>query len=293
MPNYPTSCLPDSRIRMFASSSRRSGLSAGWSGLHWRMRFGRKETINALGQMNAPFDAAGLLSAEKDASVRSVIYETAGRLRDAPEGIEVTLVAGLKDPEPAARYGAAKGLESLFRTHRTLKPAAQTIAALGQGFRDDSDSGLRELVLLTLNAAGDVDAELLKIAAEDPEPQVRRLSVIALKQWKDDPSPIVRYEALKVAPSCDRATALVRDPSDHVALLAIDLLGNNCNPKFIERIVDTEKDWRRQAHGIVALAKVDPESARKRLLKIADHPVWQARVYAAEAAKIISPSVTA
>ena len=43
-----------------------------------------------------------------------------------------------------------------------------------------------------------------------------------------------------------------------------------CNPKLIERIVDTEKDWRKQAHGIVALAKVDPESARKRLLKIAD-----------------------
>src|SRR5262245_531632 len=48
----------------------------------------RRETINALGQMNAPFEAAGLLSAEKDASVRSVIYETAGRVRDVPEGIE-------------------------------------------------------------------------------------------------------------------------------------------------------------------------------------------------------------
>jgi cyclophilin family peptidyl-prolyl cis-trans isomerase len=185
-----------------------------------------------------------------------------------------------------ARFGAAKGLESLFRTHRTLKPGAETIAVLRQAFRDNTDSGLRELVLLTLNAAGDADAELLKIAAEDPEPQVRRLSVIALKQWKDDPSPIVRYEALKVASNCDRATALVRDPSDHVALLAIDLLGNNCNPKVIERIVDTEKDWRKQAHAIVALAKVDPESARRRLAKFADHPVWQARVYAAEAAKI-------
>src|SRR5262249_31837308 len=67
---------------------------------------------------------------------------------------------------------------------------------------------------------------------------------------------------------------------------------NNCNPKVIERIVDTDKDWRKQAHGIVALAKVDPESARKRLQKIADHPVWQARVYAAEAAKILKDNVT-
>ena len=64
--------------------------------------------------MNAPFDAAGLLSAEKDASVRSVIYETAGRLRDVPEGIEGTLGAGLKDPEPAARYGPPRGWSRCF-----------------------------------------------------------------------------------------------------------------------------------------------------------------------------------
>src|SRR5262245_5290973 len=116
----------------------------------------RKETVNALGQMNAPFDAAGLISAEKDASVRSVIDDTAWPWRESPEGIEGILAAGLKEPDPSARYGAAKGMESLFRTHRTLKPAAQTIAALRQAFRDDTDSGLRELVLLTLNAAGDV-----------------------------------------------------------------------------------------------------------------------------------------
>src|SRR5262249_61435731 len=84
----------------------------------------RKETINALGQRNAPSDAAALLAAEKDASVRSVIYETAGRLREVPEGTEGILAAGLKDSEPPARIGAAKGIESLFRTHRTLKPAA-------------------------------------------------------------------------------------------------------------------------------------------------------------------------
>ena len=41
LPNCPTSFLPDSRIRMCASSSRRSGPSAGWSALHWRMRSAR------------------------------------------------------------------------------------------------------------------------------------------------------------------------------------------------------------------------------------------------------------
>ena len=33
----------------------------------------------------------------------------------------------------------------------------------------------------------------------DADPQVRRLAVMATKQWKDDPSYIVRYDALKAA----------------------------------------------------------------------------------------------
>jgi len=246
----------------------------------------RMESINALGQLNVTFDVQATLANEKDAAVRSVIYETAGRLRETPEGTEAILVTGLKDPLVPARFGAAKGLEALYRTHRNLKPAEITVAALRAAFRENTDSGLRELVLLTLNAAGDADPEVLKLAFEDAEPQVRRLGVIGSKQWKDDPSYIVRYETLKVAPNCDRAAVFVRDASDHVALLAIDQLGNGCNARIIERIVDTEKDWRKQAHAIVALAKVDAESAKRRIPRIADHEVWQARTYAAEAAKI-------
>src|SRR5215831_11124867 len=48
----------------------------------------RMETINALGQMNASFDAGSLLNNEKDAAVRSVIFETAGRIRQAPANTE-------------------------------------------------------------------------------------------------------------------------------------------------------------------------------------------------------------
>ncbi len=233
----------------------------------------RMETINALAQMNVSFEIAKALESEKDGGVRSVIYESAGRLRDASPDAETILVNGLKDPLVNARAGAAKGLESLFRTHPDMKPSTATIAALRQAIRDNGDATLRELAMLTLNAAGDEDPETLALVLDDPEPQVRRLGVIASKRWKDDPSYIVRYEALKSAPTCDRAAALVRDPSDHVALLAIDLLGNGCSARLIERIVDSDKDWRKQAHAIVSLAKVDPESARKRLAKIADHEV--------------------
>ncbi len=252
----------------------------------------RAETANALGQMNVSFDVSGALKDENDATVRSVIYETAGRVKEPVPGVEAILVSGLRDSLPPARTGAAKGLEALFRTHRSMKPSLDTVAALRLALRDNADPILRELLLLTLNAAGGADPETLKIAFDDPEPQVRRLAVIASKQWKDDPSYLVRYEALKVAPNCDRAASLARDSSEHVALLAIDLLGNGCNARLIQQIADSEKDWRKQAHAIVALAKVDPESARKRLPKFADNELWQAREYAVEAAKVLKDSRT-
>jgi len=252
----------------------------------------RRETVNALAQMNASFDAGALLQAETDAMVRAAIYESAGRLRQSQNGIEAILAEGLKDKEPNARIGAAKGLESLFRLHRDIQPSAATISALRRAFLDNTDPALRELVMLTLNPAGGADPEILKQGLDDAEPQVRRLGVIGSKQWKDDSSYIVRYEALKAAPSCERATSLVRDASDHIALLAIDLLGNNCNARLIERIVDTDKNWRKQAHALVALARVDPEAARKRLAKFVDHDVWQVRAYTAEAAKIVKDDRT-
>lgn len=252
----------------------------------------RMEAVNAFGQMNAPFDFRSMIESEKDGEVRGVIYETIGRVKDVAPGTEEILVRGLKDSDLAARTGAAKGLESLFRLHRAMKPSPETLTALRDAIRDNISATLRELVLLTLNAAGDADAPTVALALEDPEPQVRRLAVIASKQWKDDPSPMVRYESLKLAGTCERAIASMRDPSDHVALLAIDRLGDGCTGKTLVRVVDSEKDWRRQSHALVSLAKTDPEAARKRLPKLADHPVWQARTYVATAAKILKDERT-
>jgi len=246
----------------------------------------RMEAVNALGQMNASFDTNSLLSKETDGTVRAVIYEAAGRRRDPAATTESVLAAGLDDSMPVARVGAAKGLEAFVRTHRNVQLSAATLGSLHHAFHDNPNAEFRELVLLTLTGARDNDPDTIQAAFNDPEPQVRRLAVIASKQWKDDTSYLVRYESLTAAPSCERAAALLRDPSDHVALLAIDLLGKSCNPRLIERIVDTDKDWRKQAHALVSLAKVDAEAARKRLSKFANHDVWQVRVYAAEAAKI-------
>lgn len=247
----------------------------------------RMETLNAFGQMNAPFDFRPMLESEESGAVRAVLYETIGRMRDVAAGTEEFLARALKDSDLAACTGAVKGLEALFRLHREMKPSEATLLALRDAIRTNTSATLRELALLTLNSAGDANPATLALAIEDPEPQVRRLGVIGSKQWKGDPSPIVRYEALKLASNCERAAGLLRDASDHVALLAIDQLGNGCNAKTLERIVDSDKDWRRQARALVSLAKVDPDAARKRLPKFVDHAIWQVRAYAAATAKIL------
>ena len=48
----------------------------------------RRETVNALGKLNAVFDFAALLPREKSGRVRAVIYETLGRVTPAASGAE-------------------------------------------------------------------------------------------------------------------------------------------------------------------------------------------------------------
>ncbi|HEY7699843.1 MAG TPA: peptidylprolyl isomerase, partial [Vicinamibacteria bacterium] len=77
------------------------------------------------------------------------------------------------------------------------------------------------------------------------------------------------------------------DPSEHVVLLATDLLGNGCAPAPLLRILEENRGWRRPSRALVSLARVSPERARRELPRFVTHPVWQARMYAARAAKIL------
>jgi hypothetical protein len=58
-----------------------------------------------------------------------------------------------------------------------------------------------------------------------------------------------------------------------------------CPAETLERIVDNGGDWRQQAHALVSLARSGrlPQAPRRKL----SHPVWQARAYAASAAKTL------
>jgi HEAT repeat protein len=253
----------------------------------------RAEAANAMGQIRAADDYGSLLRDEKAGEVRAVLFETIGRVPPVPEETERVLVAGLADASPAARIGAAGGLESLFRMNRSLKPAPATITALRRAFRENTTGLLRELVLLTLNAAGDKDPATFALAFGNPNPQVRRLAVLGSRQWIADTSPMVRYEAIRLAGNCDRVVAALRDRSELVALAAIDFAGTHaCPPTAIEPLVKTGATWRIRARALVSLARLAPDSARPLLPALAADPIWQVRTYAATAAKLLKDTAT-
>jgi cyclophilin family peptidyl-prolyl cis-trans isomerase/HEAT repeat protein len=245
----------------------------------------RIEAATALAQMRAATPLSPSLESERDPRVRATLYESIGRL---PEASERILLPGLREEE-AIRYGAVKGLETFYRV-RELRPTEPAAAAIRTAVRESRSSKVRELGLLVLNRAADRDLETLESAFSDSDPLVRRLAIAALKEWRDDPAPMVRYEALRVDGGCSRAEASLADPSEHVVLLAIDLLGNACSPAPLERILAENRSWRRSARALVSLARVSPESARRRLSSFVSHPRWQVRMYAARAAKVLGDS---
>jgi cyclophilin family peptidyl-prolyl cis-trans isomerase/HEAT repeat protein len=253
----------------------------------------RRAAVGAMAQMRAPFEYRELLQTERDASVRAVIYEAVGRAKPVAADAETLLDGGLTDADPRGRAGAARGLESLFRLNAEppLRPSAATIAALHQAFVANQQKELRELILLTMNRAGDHDSPTLAIAITDPSAQVRRLAVIGTRTWIRDASPMVQYEALRAAPSCEHAAAAVNEISDHVALAAVDLLGNlKCDAALIAPIVKSERSWRFRAHALVALASVDPAQARTAMAGMMKDPTWQVRAYVAQAARVLNDS---
>jgi cyclophilin family peptidyl-prolyl cis-trans isomerase/HEAT repeat protein len=245
--------------------------------------------------MRAPFDWAATLRTESDATVRAVIYEAAGRAKPLAGDAEPLLAAGFGDPDPRVRTGAARGLESLFRLNSKppRQPAAGTLSALHAAFAANREEQTRELILLTMNAMGDHDSPTLQSALADPSPQVRRLAVLGTHTWVSDKSPIVRYEALKAAPSCERAAAAVSDESDHVALAAVDLLGSlKCQAALVAPLIRDGKSWRLRAHGLVSLAAIDPAQARGAIADMAKDPTWQVRMYVAHAARMVNDAAT-
>lgn len=241
----------------------------------------RREAVNTMGQLQQRFPASDLLRMESDASVRSMIYATVGRLRPADPEAQSLLLKGLNEDDPAVRGGAARGLEFLYRLNRSIRPDSSAIEQIRERVRRPQGEGVRIYLLAALTTLGDRDSTTLAAALTDPSPEVRRLAIIAAPRWIEDPSPMVRYEVLRLSGSCVQTARMLRDSSATVSLMAIDQLARkNCNPSELQPLLHSS-DWRRRVHALAALARLSPEDARNALPSFAIDTIWQVRASAA------------
>ncbi|UCG85774.1 MAG: HEAT repeat domain-containing protein [Gemmatimonadota bacterium] len=267
------------------------------------------------------------LQAESDPHVTGVLGQTLGRLpyesSDTVRLVEAALVGVTGAAETATLVGIARGLESLIRRQgRSNPPTPGTIAALsalsvysvgsGSGRLASHAARIRRLATAALVRSG-AGADLPQLLLSDPDPGVKRLAVAGaaaiepaarraqvIGLYLADRSAAVRYAALQaygryVQPTegCEPVREALSDADPHVALLAIDLLGNGCGAD--EEVAETllgiadslsrDRTWHRPAHALVSLAKVSRIPAELLLPRFTAHESWWVRMYAARAAK--------
>jgi cyclophilin family peptidyl-prolyl cis-trans isomerase len=251
----------------------------------------RVAAIDAGAAMGTPFWTATW--SDSHPAVRAAMFAALGHLA-ADSASERRLRDALASEPTAVQRGVVRGIEGLIRRHaRDWKPSAATVDALRRTVRDTQDGDVRLIALLALTGARDRDSTTVAAALRDRDPEVRRAAVALGRVWVDDAHPMVRWQALSVAPTCARAVALTRDTSEHVALLALDQLGTqNCAPSELQPWLRAGTPWRHRAHATLALARVDRPMALQAIRALATDPVWQARAWAAQAARVAKDSAT-
>ncbi len=246
------------------------------------------------------------------------------------------------DPDRFPAFqGAAKGWESFLRLNaKTFSPSQDTMARLkelvsgplkrvkGDPSVIESAAFIRRLALMAMTSAKRLDESIFEAAVGDPDDQVRRLALAGLgtilpgamsapvverlvRRGLQDSSAMVRYEALRIfgrtmTPSdLGPILAAVKDASNHVALLAVDLLGQKGSGRDeVESLLQSlakgsgaaafpvVKTWHASAHALVSLAKIAPDSARTLLPAFVSSDAWPVRMYAARAAGILKDGPT-
>ncbi|MFN2399220.1 MAG: peptidylprolyl isomerase [Gemmatimonadaceae bacterium] len=174
--------------------------------------------------------------------------------------------------------------------------------------RDSSDAALAEgtrhadarVRVLARRARGRISDSLF--AARDSLP-----ALTAPKVWPE-PAWRLRYRRLNdQRDDCAGLRAALADSAWPVRLRATDLAAASCTadealaatfrkwidelPRDAERRKPGGVSWHAAAHAIVALARLRPDEARARVAKLATHRQWQARMYAARAAAVLSDTL--
>jgi cyclophilin family peptidyl-prolyl cis-trans isomerase len=333
----PMLASPVASVR-FEAANALAQLAQGASGAN------REATVESLAR---PLRDA--LAREEHVRTRGLMAWSLGRMpygtRSSAAAAESVLTSMIERPRGLHELvGAMRGMEALVRTTARLgAPTALTIAAIrrvgvvGRGFdhepvaMDAADTParaitsappltvadpaeVRRLAQAVLIAAREGDALATKVGWSDPDPQVRRLTVLMASGDSAQPaareriasglidrSSMVRLDALRAygrfdaAGDCSPVLARLADSSAHVALLAIDLVGERCGATA--GVADTlarlalalpkgeTRSWHRAAHALVALSHIDSARAASIAPRFAAHPTAWVRMYAARAAE--------
>ena len=249
-------------------------------------------------------------------------YLNAGQMRKAESLILRLALFARPDPRIGGIYvSGIRALELLARTNTRVAPLHDdTVPELEKALKElaTNDSGYTAFYALSALINGrrlTEDAE--RTALKSDTVAVRRLAMTVLTgggaglddetrlrlidEGLADRADQVRYEALRAyirrgAPANGCGPILDRrdDRSMHVALAAIDALGDLCqDDEEITALIMAEArvppvvgSWHRETHAFVALAKRSPEKAATLMETFVTHPVWWVRMYAAGAAAV-------
>ena len=251
--------------------------------------------------------------------IGSIVWGNPEQVHAAEDALLRVIEWSQNDKTKAQIYlSAIKSLESLGRLNAKVTPFdPETVTRLsrvvGNTSVNDGD-GARENALAALIAARGLDADTELVALRDSFEQVRRQATAVLggagaglneesrlqsiQEKLNDSNGQVRYEAVKAyarrntrTRGCGPLLDMINDRDTHVALAAIDALGDACKDDgdVTLRIVAEARTpvgltWHREAHAFVALAKRSPERAAISMEAFASHPNWWVRMYAARAA---------
>jgi cyclophilin family peptidyl-prolyl cis-trans isomerase/HEAT repeat protein len=262
------------------------------------------------------------------AALGRLSYDTAAQVAETEVVLLSGLPApdSMNDIETAAMVGSVRGFESLARTVRAKKlpPLGERSwdllrwAATAQRPPADPRSAIiRRLAMAALVTGNQATASVIERGLLDKDVEVRRLAAAAagndlrteflqlVAVATTDPEPRVRLEALRSwgrhaqKTSCAPFFTHAREYGNmHVRLQVLDLLGGGCpaSEKGAQPLIDAirelpaagRREWHAPAHALVALARVQPEEARKSLPQFVRHPIWQVRMYAARAGGILN-----
>jgi cyclophilin family peptidyl-prolyl cis-trans isomerase len=233
--------------------------------------------------------------------------------------LRITLFAR-PDPRLTPIYVTGlRAFESLARVNVKIgglgdSSIAELEKAVEKRSLNDVPSARFHALAALINGRG-LDGDTLKAALADEDWQVSRLAATVLagagagldegervrliEQGLHDTSANVRYEAVRAyarraaeAHGCDAILNAIDDSDPHVAVAAMDALGDRCrdDEEVTTRVMAQARtppavgSWHRQTHAFVALAKRAPEKAATSMEAFVTHPVWWVRMYAVRAA---------